>query len=886
VTEEKWVYLFREGRGDQKQLLGGKGAGLAEMTRIGLPVPPGFTITTEACLAYQETKQLPEAAWDQMRTALDSLEEEIGQSFGDTKNPLLVSVRSGASVSMPGMMDTVLNLGLNDDTVTGLALAAGDPTFAYDSYRRFIQMFSNVVLKVDDEHFEQVLDAARRTHKAKRDIDLGVDALKEVCDRFKQIVAEHSKTPFPQKPQDQLRLAILAVFDSWNNKRARTYRMQNKIPETLGTAVSVQAMVFGNRGEDSASGVAFTRDPSTGENRLYGEYLPNSQGEDVVAGIRTPNPIDQLKNEIPQAFDQFVETCRRLETHYRDVQDVEFTIQQGTLYMLQTRSGKRTARAAVKVAVDFVEEGLITKQEALTRVEPRQLDQLLHRQVDPDADLDVLAKGLPASPGAARGRVVFDADTAESWAQEDKKVILVRTETTPDDIHGFAAAEGILTSRGGMTSHAAVVARGMGKACVAGCDALKIDYGRRQFTVGKTTIKEGEEITIDGSSGTVMTGEVPMVEPELTEEFKTLLLWADETARLLVRANADTPEDATKAREFGAVGIGLCRTEHMFLGSRRLPVVRRMIMAEDTEARAKALEELLPMQTSDFEGIFEAMDGFPVTIRLIDPPLHEFLPSRFELEKKLAEAKKGSDEVKELERLLAKAESLAESNPMMGLRGCRLSIIFPEIIQMQTRAILSAACNVTKDGVRALPEIMVPLVGHVNELKIVRKKIEETAQEVFSEYGTKVDYKIGTMIEIPRACLTADEVAKEAEFFSFGTNDLTQMTFGYSRDDAEGRFLYAYLEQGVLPNNPFEVLDQNGVGKLVTTTVELGRSTKPKLKIGICGEHGGEPSSVEFCHDAGLDYVSCSPFRVPIARLAAAQAVLKAKGTRIVDATV
>ncbi len=882
-----WVYAFEDGSGNQKQLLGGKGAGLAEMTRIGLPVPPGFTITTDACRAYMDEGELPGEVWEQIDDALAMLEEKAGLSFGDEDDPLLLSVRSGASVSMPGMMDTVLNLGLNDKTVEGLAKVSDDRAFAYDSYRRFCQMFGEVVLGVPKERFDDVLDEAKRQNKAKRDIDLPPDALKEVARRFQEICEEESDEPFPTEPREQLRRAVVAVFESWNNKRAKTYRKQHEIPDDLGTAVNVQMMVFGNRGTDSASGVAFTRDPSDGTKRLYGEYLPNSQGEDVVAGIRTPQTIDQLKDEIPEAFEEFKQTCQILEDHYKDVQDVEFTIQDGKLYMLQTRTGKRTARAAVKIAVDLTEEGIISREEALSRIDPRQLDQLLHRQIDPDADVDVLATGLTASPGAASGRVVFDADTAESMGAEGKKVILVRTETTPDDIHGFAAAQGILTSRGGMTSHAAVVARGMGKPCVAGCDEVKIDYGKHQFTAEGATVKEGDVITIDGTTGRVIIGEVPTVDPEMTDEFVTLLKWADEASRMLVRANADTPEDAAKARELGAVGIGLCRTEHMFLGSERLPAVREMILAEDTAEREASLEKILPMQKEDFVGIFEAMDGFPVTVRLIDPPLHEFLPDRDELREKIAEAGGEGDDAARWEKMLKKADELSEANPMMGLRGCRLSILYPEIIRMQTRAILAAACEAKKDGVQAMPEIMVPLVGHAKELEIVRAEIEQTARDVFSEYGIKVDHKIGTMIEIPRAVLTADEVAKHAEFFSFGTNDLTQMTYGYSRDDAEGKFLFEYLEKGVLPKNPFEVLDQEGVGKLITMAVELGRKGRQDLKIGICGEHGGEPSSIGFCHRAGLDYVSCSPFRVPIARLAAAQAALEEKtGRRVVDATV
>jgi pyruvate, orthophosphate dikinase len=885
MPQDRWVYAFSGAPAQHKDLLGGKGAGLAEMTRIGLPVPPGFTITTRACLAYREAKAVPPAVWKEVDEALAVLEKTAGQRLGDPTNPLLVSVRSGAAVSMPGMMDTVLNLGLNDQTVEALAKASGNAVFAYDSYRRFISMFSEIVLHVPKARFDEVLDQARRKHKVVREIDMSAEALRDLANQFKALAQDYTGKPFPLDPKAQLRLSVQAVFDSWDNRRAATYRKLHKIPDTLGTAVNVQAMVFGNRGPKSASGVAFTRDPSTGRKILYGEYLPNSQGEDVVAGIRTPLPISKLKEDMPQAYAQFETTCALLEKHYKDVQDVEFTIQDGKLYMLQTRTAKRTARAAIQIAVDLVSEGLITQDEALGRVEPQQLDQMLHRQVDPAAKVTALAKGLPASPGAATGRVVFDADEAESMGQEGKAVVLVRMETTPDDIHGFAAAQGILTARGGMSSHAAVVARGMGKPCVAGCEALKIDYGRKQFVVGDTTVKAGDVITLDGSTGRVLLGEVPTVEPGLSEAFKTLLKWADGKSRMSVRANADTPADAKTARELGAVGIGLCRTEHMFMGVDRLPVVRSMILAEDPATRQAALDKLLPMQQSDFAGIFRAMDGFPVTIRLIDPPLHEFLPNRDDLREAIEDKPDDTEKAAELKGMLRKAEELHEANPMMGFRGCRLSILFPEIIQMQTRAILSAACEVTKEGVKAMPEIMVPLVGHVNELRVVRRKIEETAHAVFGDYGIRVEFKIGTMIEVPRAALTADEIAEEAEFFSFGTNDLTQMTFGFSRDDAEGRFLFPYLEKGILESNPFEVLDRGGVGKLVAMAVDLGRSRRPKLKIGICGEHGGEPQSVEFCHRSGLDYVSCSPFRVPIARLAAAQAVLREAGAKLVDAT-
>jgi pyruvate, orthophosphate dikinase len=885
----KWVYDFSEGTGAMKELLGGKGAGLAEMTSIGLPVPPGFTITTQACLAHQREGHLPPGAWEQILDALRRLERKSGKALGDAKNPLLVSVRSGAPVSMPGMMDTVLNLGLNDATAQGLADLTHDARFAYDAYRRFITMFASVVLDVPRARFEALLDQAKGEAKVTRDVDLDEKALRGVCDRFKAVAEEATKTPFPQEPLEQLKLAVQAVFRSWNNPRAVTYRKQYRIPDALGTAVNVQAMVFGNMGDDSATGVAFTRDPSTGESRLYGEFLPNAQGEDVVAGIRTPRPLAEMQAIIPTSFAEFQKVCKRLETHYRDVQDLEFTVEKGKLYMLQTRTGKRTAQAAVRIAVEMAREGLITKEEAVTRVEPHQLDQLLHPQIDPKAQAQALAKGLNASPGAASGQVVFDADDAETRAQEGKGVILVRTETNPDDVHGFFAAKGILTSRGGMSSHAAVVARGMGKPCVSGCESIKVDYAKRQFTVGGTVVREGDTITIDGGSGKVYLGQVPTVEPQMTPEFKELLTWADGVARLYVRANADTPVNARRAREFGAVGIGLCRTERMFNDPDRLPIVREMILAETAEERRAQLDRLEPIQKGDFLEIFRAMDGFPVTVRLIDPPLHEFLPMKDELLAAVtrADTKGQTDpDIEEKRRFLKKILEIEEQNPMLGLRGCRLQILYPEIPRMQTRAIVEACCELAKEGVKVLPEIMLPLVGHPNELRELRKIVEEEAQNVMGQYGIKVPLQVGTMMEIPRACLTADMVAEHADFFSFGTNDLTQTTFGYSRDDAEGAFLFQYLEKGILKYNPFETLDRDGVGKLVNTAVELGRATKPKLKVGICGEHGGDPQSIEFFHKAGLDYVSCSPFRVPIARLAAAHAALREKGAKILDATV
>jgi pyruvate, orthophosphate dikinase len=875
----KFVYLFNEGNSEMKEILGGKGANLAEMTRIGLPVPFGFTISTQACNNYYEAgKQISEEVKEQILSALARLEEESGKKLGDTSNPLLVSVRSGAVHSMPGMMDTVLNLGMNDDTVEGVAKLTGNPRFAYDSYRRFIQMFSNVVLEIDGFFFEQYLEETRDKKGYKSDPELTAEDWKEVIAGYKEIVKKHNKTDFPQDPKEQLFLSINAVFDSWNNQRAIVYRRLNKIPGHLGTAVNIQSMVFGNMGNDSGTGVAFTRNPSTGEAELYGEYLINAQGEDVVAGIRTPQEIHILKQDMPEVYEKFTATCDLLEKHYKDMMDIEFTVERGVLYMLQCRVGKRTAQAAIRIAVEMVKEGVIDKKTALLRVDPDQLNQLLHSRIDDSADRLVLAKGLPASPGAATGTVVFDADEAEKLGNDGKKVILVRPETTPDDIHGIVSAQAVVTSRGGMTSHAAVVARGMGKACICGCEALKIDMKAKQFSVGDTTVQYGDTITIDGSTGEIMLGEIPMIAPELSDEFQLLLTWADEARYLGVRANADNPVDAKKALEFGAGGIGLCRTEHMFMDPKRIPIVQEMILADSEEDRKLALDKLLPIQQEDFEGIFEAMQGHPVTIRLLDPPLHEFLPDKEELlieVTKLQMTAPDSAELKEKEILLKKVNQLAEVNPMLGHRGCRLGLVYPEIYEMQARAIFNAVITLTEKGIIVKPEIMIPLVGHVNELKIMRELVIDIADKVKEENGIGFDYLVGTMIEIPRAALTADQIAEEADFFSFGTNDLTQTTFGYSRDDAEGKFLPSYLEQKIIPENPFAVLDQDGVGKLVETGVKLGRSVKPKLKTGICGEHGGEKSSIEFCYKAGLDYVSCSPFRVPLARLAAAQATIR-----------
>lgn len=878
-TGKKLIYFFSEGNKNMKNLLGGKGANLAEMTNAGLPVPPGFTITTEACNNYySDGKALNQGLLVQIEEAITRLEEITGKGFGNASNPLLVSVRSGSVFSMPGMMDTILNLGLNDDTVEGLAVLTDNPRFAYDSYRRFIQMFSNVVLGIDAYQFEEVIKSKKEEKGVSQDPELTEEDWKEIISKFKQIVRKETKEDFPQDPKRQLIQAVKAVFDSWNNQRAILYRKIHKISDSLGTAVNVQLMVFGNMGNDSGTGVAFTRNPSTGDKELYGEFLINAQGEDVVAGIRTPEPIARLKQVMPDVFDQFQRIAEQLERHYQDLQDIEFTVERGKLYVLQTRNGKRTAQAAVKVAVQMVHEGLIDKQTAVLRVDPDQLNQLLHRRVDEKAKLNVLVKGLPASPGAATGKVVFDADLAEVMAKKGENVILVRPETTPEDIHGIVASQAVVTSRGGMTSHAAVVARGMGKACICGCEEMKIDLNKKEFRVGNTVVKEGDIISIDGAMGTVMLGEVPLVDPELSPEFQELIGWADEFRKLGIRANADTPEDARKAREFGAEGIGLCRTEHMFMAVDRIPIVRDMIMAESIEERQEALEKLLPMQQYDFYHILKVMAGFPVTIRLLDPPLHEFLPNLEEISVEVDRLRnketKNLQELREKEELLRKVRSLHEMNPMLGHRGCRLGIVHPEIYAIQVEAIFNAAFALNEEGIIVEPEIMIPLVGHVNELSIMREMVDKTYQRVKQRHQGEVKYTVGTMIEIPRAALTADEIVKYADFFSFGTNDLTQTTFGFSRDDAEGKFLQFYIDHKILPENPFIVLDRDGVGKLVETGVKLGRSVKGDLKTGICGEHGGEKSSIEFCHLVGLNYVSCSPFRVPLARLAAAQAAI------------
>ncbi len=894
VTSERLIYRFEEGSAGQRRLLGGKGANLAEMTRIGLPVPPGFTITTEACIAYYRLgRKFPEGLAEAIEGQLRALEQKTGKRFGDPELPLLVSVRSGAAVSMPGMMDTILNLGLNDQTVKGLARSTGDARFAYDCYRRFIQMFGDVVLGIPVQRFEAILEERRRAEGVEHDHQVSADGTRRVARAYQDLVARESGRPFPEDPTEQLMMAVRAVFESWNNQRAIVYRQIHKIPADLGTAVNVQAMVFGNMGPDSGTGVLFTRNPATGEKALYGEYLTNAQGEDVVAGIRTPRPIALLSQEMPEVYRELERVSDLLERHYRDIQDIEFTVERGRLYVLQTRAGKRTAQAAVKVAVELAGEGIISRETAVGRVQPEQITKFLHRNVDPEARLNVVATGLPASPGAATGQVVFDADTAEALGNTGHRVILVRPETTPDDIHGIVAAQGILTSRGGMTCHAAIVARGMGKPCVVGCEALRIDLAAREFRVGETVVRQGDVVSIDGGTGQVILGEVPLIDPQLTGEFQTLLAWADHIRRLGVRANADTPEDARKAREFGAEGIGLCRTEHMFMAPDRVPVVQAMILAETAEERRAALDRLLPMQQGDFVEILRAMAGLPVTIRLLDPPLHEFLPNVEELVEELgqlrerlreARAAAGTvraedvagleQEIRTREKVLRRARALAEFNPMLGHRGCRVGIAYPEIYEMQCRAIFQAAAQLVTEGVDVRPEIMIPLVGIAGELELLRDMVLRVAEDVRSETGVEVPVVVGTMIEVPRACVTADAIAAHAEFFSFGTNDLTQTTFGFSRDDAEAKFLHHYLHRKILRENPFATLDSDGVGALMRMAVEKGRAARPGLKIGICGEHGGDPESIAFCHEAGLDYVSCSPFRVPVARLAAAQAAL------------
>ena len=922
---KKWVYLFEEGNKDMRDLLGGKGAGVAEMTRAGLPVPAGFTITTEACNEYfRAGKQFPDGLWDQALEALKQIEAKTGKTFGNASNPLLVSVRSGAKFSMPGMMDTVLNIGLNPDTLVGMTHLTGNVRFAWDAYRRLVQMFGKTVKGIEGKKFEHILDKYKAKTKGKKDTDLTTEMLQSVVKDFKALYKKELGVDFPDDVLEQLKQGIEAVFASWFGKRAVDYRNYNKISHDLGTAVNVQTMVFGNMGDDSATGVAFTRDPATGEKELYGEYLTNAQGEDVVAGIRTPKKIAKLKGDMPGVYQQFLDTANMLERHYREVQDLEFTVERGTLYMLQTRTGKRTAKAAVKIAVDLVREGILTKEEAIQRIEPSTINQLLLPRFDEKAKKTgaYLAKGLNASPGAATGLAIFDADTAEEIGKSGKAVILVRPETTPDDVHGMLVAKGILTQRGGATSHAAVVARGLGKPCVAGCEAIRVDDEKKLFTVDGQTIKEGDYISIDGTTGEVYAGQIATISPDLEKETELieLLGWADEIRRLGVWANADYPKDAANARKFGAEGIGLCRTEHMFFEQERLPFVQQMILnaseaqskldalnraeaelkrrpdSKDVKAAVEAakkavkaspavkayqaaLKKLLPFQRRDFEGIFKVMDGLPVIIRLIDPPLHEFLPSHDDLLMQVTEMRtlrKKGKKLQDAEKMLAAVESMREMNPMLGLRGIRLGITYPDITKMQVRAIFEAACNMAARGVKVKPEVMIPLTGHVNELAVSQGALEEAAKQVMAEKGMDIEYKFGTMIEVPRAALTAGEIAKYAQFFSFGTNDLTQTTYGYSRDDAEGKFLLRYVEEKILPSNPFQELDREGVGKLVKMAVEQGRKARAGLEVGICGEHGGDPSSIEFCHNVGLNYVSCSPFRVPIARLAAAQAALGA----------
>ncbi len=884
---QKYVYFFgdkkAEGNRKMKNILGGKGSGLAEMTNIGIPVPAGFTISTEVCTFYYENNNYPEKLETEVKKNIQKVEKTMGKQFGDKENPLLLSVRSGARISMPGMMDTVLNLGLNDATINGLISKTKNPRYAYDCYRRLVQMFGDVVMGVSHSDFENLLSKLKEQTGAKLDVDLDENAMKSLVVEYKNLIKEKTGKTFPDEPNDQLWGAIKAVFGSWNNERAKEYRKINNIPEKWGTAINVQAMVYGNLGKNSATGVAFTRNPATGENIFYGEYLVNAQGEDVVAGIRTPHPMNKvqkgsshllsLEEEMPGIYNQLFEIRNKLEKHFRDVQDLEFTVEDGKLYLLQTRTGKRTAISAVKIAVEMEKEGLINKEEAVARVAPEHLDQLLHPMLDPKSKPDIVAKGLPASPGAASGKVIFTSEEAKAIMKDKKeKLVLVRMETSPEDVGGMKVCQGILTARGGMTSHAAVVARGMGKPCVVGCETINVNYEKQHFTVGGKVVKKGDLITIDGASGSVIIGDVPKIKPELTGDFGELMNWADNIRRLGVRANADNPKDAQVARDFGAEGIGLCRTEHMFFSPERISAMREMILADNKENRKIALEKLLPMQEEDFIGIFRVMDGFPVIIRTLDPPLHEFLPKEKTGQEQLAK-----DLNMDFEKIARRVEELSEMNPMLGYRGCRLGLTYPEITEMQVRAIFGAACKVAKEGVKVIPEVMIPLVGIKQELTLQREIAERIAVEVMEQQGMKIKYMVGTMIELPRAAITADEIAEEADFFSYGTNDLTQTTFGFSRDDV-AKFINIYVDKDILPNDPFQVMDQKGVGELVKMGIEKGRKTKPELEIGICGEHGGEPNSVEFCHRIGMDYVSCSPYRVPIARLSAAHAVLREKG--------
>ena len=884
---EKMIYSFGGGKAEgnikMKKKLGGKGAGLAEMTNIGVPVPPGFTISSEVCIHYDKNKSYPEGLEDEIRKSVEKLEEIMGEKFGGAKSPLLLSVRSGAAISMPGMMDTILNLGLNDKIVESLISETNNPRFAYDSYRRLIQMYGDVVMGMEHDNFEGIIQATKERKGVKNDSDLKWSDWKDIGEQSKKIIRDKTNEEFPQDPWKQLMGAISAVFESWDNKRAKEYRRIHSIPDDLGTAVNVQAMVFGNKGENCGTGVAFTRNPATGENVFYGEYLMDAQGEDVVAGIRTPGPISEkqakesevdmvtLEKRMPERYKQLEEVRHKLESHLKDMQDLEFTIENNKLWILQTRAGKRTAVAAIKVAVEMQKEGLINKEEALLRVTPDNIDQLLHPMIDPSATVEVIAKGLPASPGAASGKVVFNSDDAILEAESGNSVVLVRRVTSPEDVGGMHISEGILTSRGGMTSHAAVVARGMGKPCIVGCESLSVDYKKKQFTVGGKTVKEGDFITLDGTTGRVILGDVPRIEPKIAGEFEEFMGWADEIRRLGVRANADTYQDAKKARDFGAEGIGLARTEHMFFAEDRIPAMREMILSDTKEEREGALGKIIPMQRSDFEGLFRAMDGYPVIIRLLDPPLHEFLPEGEEAIKELATSMGIS-----VDKIHEKIKGLHEINPMLGLRGCRLGILFPEVTEMQSRAIFEAAVEMAKEGVKVIPKVMIPLAGYKGEVVVQKEIIQRVAEEVLSNAGVDIKYQIGTMIELPRAALTAGEIAEEAEFFSYGTNDLTQTTLGFSRDDV-GKYIPDYIEKGILTADPFQTLDQDGVGELVEMGLKRGKQTRPDLEVGICGEHGGDPASIEFCHRIGLDYVSCSPFRVPVARLAAAQAVLEEK---------